>query len=74
MCPSCFDIVNTIDTILLCAYFIKLRGHVHRDEGQDEPYCFWRSKVMVTMDIYGNKLVNTIETSAIVRGWTLLIL
>ena len=46
-----------------------------------------RSKVKVTIDIYGNKLVNAIETkplcsslsnladmSAIVRGWTLLIL
>ena len=46
-----------------------------------------RSKVKVTMDIYGNKLVNTIETKPLcislsnladkltmVRGWTLLIL
>ena len=46
-----------------------------------------RSKVKVTIDIYGNKLVNMIETKpfcallsnladilAIVRGWTLLIL
>ena len=43
-----------------------------------------RSKVKVTMDIYGNKLVNTIETTPLhvslsnladmltmVRGWTL---
>ena len=46
-----------------------------------------RSKVKVTMDIYGNKLVNTIATKLLcaswsnlvdmltmVRGWTLLIL
>ena len=46
-----------------------------------------RSKVKVTMDIYGNKLVNTIETKLLcisssnlaemltmVRGWALLIL
>ena len=46
-----------------------------------------RSKVKVTMDIYRNKLVNTIETKSLcislsnladmltmVRGWTLLIL
>ena len=46
-----------------------------------------RSKVKVTMGIYGNKLVNTIETKplcislsnladmlAMVRGWTLLVL
>ena len=46
-----------------------------------------RSKVKVTIDMYGNKLVNMIETKplcvtssnladmlAIVRGWTLLIL
>ena len=46
-----------------------------------------RSKVKVTMDIYGNKLVNMIETKPLcislsdladmltmVRGWTLLIL
>ena len=46
-----------------------------------------RSKVKVTMDIYGNKLVNTIATKqsraslsnladmlTMVRGWTLLIL
>ena len=46
-----------------------------------------RSKVKVTMDIYGNKLVNMIETKpfcislsnlsdmlTMVRGWTLLIL
>ena len=46
-----------------------------------------RSKVKVTMDIYGNKLVNMVETKlscislsnladmlTMVRGWTLLIL
>ena len=62
--------------------------HVNHDERMN-PIGFWRSKVKVTMDIYGNKLVNTIETEplcislsnrnladilTIVRGWTLLIL
>ena len=68
--------------------FIKLGRHVHYDERMN-PIDFGdqRSKVKVTIDIYGNKLVNKIETKplcaspsnlayklAIVRGWTLLIL
>ena len=67
--------------------FIKLGRHVHYDERMN-PIDFGdqRSKVKVTIDIYGNKLVNKIETKplcaspsnlayklAIVRGWTLLI-
>ena len=68
--------------------FIKLGRHVHYDERMN-PIDFGgqRSKVKVTIDIYGNKLVNAIETKqlrssssnlvdmlAIVRGGTLLIL
>ena len=68
--------------------FIKLGKHVHYDERM-KPTHFGgqRTKVKVTIDIYGNKLVNTIETKplcasssnlvdmlAIVRGLTLLIL
>ena len=68
--------------------FIKLGRHVHYDERMN-PIDFGgqRSKVKVTIDIYGNKLVNTIETKplrasssnladmlAIVRECTLLIL
>ena len=43
-------------------FFIKLGRHVKHDERMN-PIDFGgqRSKVKVTMDIYGNKLVNTIE-------------
>ena len=69
-------------------FFFKLGRHVNHGERMD-PFDFvgQRSKVNVTMDIYGNKLVNTIETKPLcislpnladmltmVRGWTLLIL
>ena len=68
--------------------FIKLGTLLNYDERMN-PMDFGgqRSKVKVTMDIYGNKLVNTIATKplcaswsnladmlAIVRGWSLLIL
>ena len=68
--------------------FIKLGRHVHYDERMN-PIDFGgqRSKVKVIIDIYGNKLVNKIETKllcaslsnlayklAIVRRWTLLTL
>ena len=44
-------------------FFIKLGRHVYHVERMN-PIDFGgqRSKVKVTMDIYGNKLVNTIET------------
>ena len=69
-------------------FFIRLGKHVNRDERMN-PIDFGgqRSKVKVTMDIYGNKLVNTIETKplcasssnladmlTVMRGCTLLIL
>ena len=43
--------------------FIKLGRHVHYDE-RTNPIDFGcqRSKVKVIIDIYGNKLVNKIET------------
>ena len=68
--------------------YIKFGRHVHYDERMN-PIDFGgeSSKVKVTIDIYGNKLVNTMETKplcatssnfadilAIVRGWILLIL
>ena len=68
--------------------FIKLSKHVHYDDRM-KPIHFGgqRSKVKVTIDIYGNKLVNAIETKplcaassnlarmlAILRGRTILIL
>ena len=70
------------------SFFVKLGRHVNHDERMN-PIEFGgqRSKVKVTMDIYGNKLVNTIETKPLcislsnlahmltkMRGWTLWIL
>ena len=52
------------DRVYTVAYFfVKLGRHVNHDERM-HPIDFGgqRSKVKVTMDIYGNKLVNTIET------------
>ena len=69
-------------------FLIKLGRHINNGPRMD-PIDFGgqRSKVKVTMNIYGNKLVNTIETKPLcisllnladiltmVRGWTLLIL
>ena len=47
----------------VACFFVKLGRHVNHDERMN-PIDFGgqRSKVKVTMDIYGNKLVNTIET------------
>ena len=47
-------------------FFVKLGRHVNHDERMN-PIDFGgqRSKVKVTMDIYGNKLVNTIETTSL---------
>ena len=67
---------------------VKLGRHINHDERMN-PIDFGgqRSKVKVTIGIYGNKLVNMIETKPLcislsnladmltmVRGWTLLIL
>ena len=45
-------------------FFVKLGRHVNHDERMT-PIDFGgqRSKVKITTDIYGNKLVNTIETT-----------
>ena len=44
-------------------FFIKLARHVSHSERMDHiDFGGQRSKVKVTIDIYGNKLVNTIET------------
>ena len=47
----------------VACFFVKHGRHVNHDERMN-PINFGgqRSKVKVTMDIYGNKLVNTIET------------
>ena len=44
-------------------FFVKLGRHVNHDERMNpSDFGGQRSKVKVIMDIYGNKLVNTIET------------
>ena len=55
----CIDLLNKIETKVVCL-FIKHGRHVHYDE-RTNPIDFWRSKVKVTIDIHGIKLVNTIE-------------
>ena len=47
----------------VACFFVKVGRHINHDERMN-PICFGdeRSKVKVTMDIYENKLVNTIET------------
>ena len=69
----------------VACFFVKLGRHVNHDERMNpNDFGGQRSKVKVTMDIYGNKLVNTIETKPLcislsnladmltmVRGWTL---
>ena len=82
-------LVNKIEIKPLCAsIFIKLSRHLSHSNWMD-PIHFGgqRSKVKVTINIYGNKFVNIEETKplgtsslnltdmlATVRGWTLLIL
>ena len=47
----------------VACFFVKLGRHVNHDERMNPiDFLGQRSKVKVTMDIYGNKLVNTIET------------
>ena len=69
-------------------FFVKLGRHLNHDMRMNPiDFAGRRSKVKVTMDMYGNKLVNKIETKPLrislsnlahlltmVRGWTLLIL
>ena len=72
------------DKSVVC-FWIKLDRHVNHDEMLNFIACGGQ-RVKVTTDIYGNKLVNTIETKPLcvsssnladiltmVRGWTLLI-
>ena len=48
---------------IVAFFLVKLGRHVNHDERMN-PIDFGgkRSKVKVTMDMYGNQLVNTIET------------
>ena len=55
-------LVNMIETTPL-RFFVKLSRHVNHDERMNPIYFGGqKSKVKFTMNIYGNKLVNTIET------------
>ena len=54
--------MNTIETNI-SYFFVKLGRHVNYDVRINSiDFGGQRSKVKVTMDIYGNKLVNTIKT------------
>ena len=69
----------------VACFFVKVGRYVYHDERMNLiDFGGQRSKVKVTMDIYGNKLVNKIETKPLfislsnladmltmVRGWTL---
>ena len=73
---------------MIACFFVKLGSNVNHDEKMNPlDSGDQRSKVKVTVDIYGNKLVNTIETTSLhvslsnladmltmMRGRTLLIL
>ena len=85
----CMDIVNTIETTPLHVSLSNLADMLTMMRGWTLlilEVSLQSSKVKVIMDIYGNKLVNTIETKPLcislsnladmltmVRGWTLLI-
>ena len=72
----------------VACFLVKLGRHVNHDKRMNLiDFGGQRSNVKVTMDIYGSKLVNRIETKLLcislsnladmltmVRGWTLLIL
>ena len=72
----------------VACFFVKIGRHVDHDERMNTiDFGGQRSKVKVTIDVYGNKLVNTVETKllcislsnlaemlSVVRAWTLLIL
>ena len=78
--------MNTMETKPFCVSSSNLADYVGHTKRMN-PIDFGRSKVKVTIDLYGNTLVNMIETKplcatsskladmlAVVRGWTLLIL
>ena len=55
----------------IACFFVKLGRHVNHGEGMDSiDFGGQRSKVKVTMDIYGNKLVNTIEIKPLCTWWS----
>ena len=66
--------MNTIETTPLLFFFLKPGRDVNHDERMN-PFDFGgqRSKVKVTMDIYGNKIVNTIATKPLCASWSNLV-
>ena len=51
-------------------FFLKLGRHVNHGKNMDPIYFGGHgSKVQVTMDIYGNMLVNTIATQSLCVSW-----
>ena len=63
VCPSVRGPCEHDRNYTVACFFVKLGRHVNHDESMNPiDVGGQRSKVKVTMDIYGNKLVNTIET------------
>ena len=60
VCQSRFELVNMKETQPLCAYSSNLADMFTMTRGWTLK--IWRSKVKITIDTYGNKPVNTIET------------
>ena len=55
-------------------FLIKLGRHVSHDKRMSPiDFVGQRSMVKVTMDIYGNKLVNTIATKLFCASWSNLV-
>ena len=46
----------------VACFFVKLGTHINQERMNPIDFGGQRSKVKVSIDIYGNKLVNTIET------------
>ena len=61
VCP-CVDLVNAIESTPLHISLSNLEDVNHDERMHPIDFGGQRPKVKVTMDIYGNKLVNTIET------------
>ena len=65
----CVDIVNTIETTPLLVSLSDLTDMLTMMRG----WTLLRPKVKVTMDIYGNKLVDTIATKPLCASWSNLV-
>ena len=67
VCPSRFDLVNTIETKPLCTYSSNL-ADIFSMTREWSLLIFGRqkSKVKVTIDVYGNEIVNMIKNLTVV--------